>query len=177
MSGTGDTDTHDHYHLNGTLPADIPESLKQFLPEDEEGLSYEELVLHQACVYQSYQENMTDRAGGTADDDDDDHSSDSISSEDEDESSSVISQEAMDEAYARSLQEGQEFDEFFIREFNSSSNLNQDDIDPDDMRYEELINLTDEVGVENVGLSAAQLSQLPIFIYTSGMFSDNKEEK
>ncbi|KAL8192759.1 hypothetical protein R6Q57_027207 [Mikania cordata] len=144
MSGAADTDTHDHYHLNGTLPADIPDSLKQFLPEDEEGLSYEELVLHQACVYQSYQENMADRAAGTTDeddddddDDDDDHSNDSTSSEDEDESSSVISQEAMDEAYARSLQElGEEFDEFFITEFNSSSNLNQDDIDPDDMRYE-----------------------------------------
>ncbi|KAI3800157.1 hypothetical protein L1987_35467 [Smallanthus sonchifolius] len=172
MSRNGDTHDEDHYYLNGSLPADIPDNLKEFLPQDE-GLSYEEIILQQACVYQSYQENGTNRVVGS-DDDVDDHISESSSSRAE----SVISQEAMDEAFARSLQElGEEFDEFFITEFNSSPHLNQQDIDTSNMRYEELLNLTEAVGVENVGLSAAQISQLPISIYTSGMFSNNQEEK
>ncbi|KAJ0466194.1 putative E3 ubiquitin-protein ligase BIG BROTHER [Helianthus annuus] len=83
----------------------------------------------------------------------------------------------MDEAFARSLQElGEEFDEFFIAEFNATPDLNQDDIDPSNMRYEELLNLTEAVGVENVGLSAAHISQLPVTIYTSGVFSNHPEE-
>ncbi|KAI3793039.1 hypothetical protein L1987_35651 [Smallanthus sonchifolius] len=178
MSRDGNTHEYDddHYHLNGSLPAGIPDNLKEFLPQDE-GLSYEEIILQQACVYQSYQENGTNRVVGS----DDDHISESSCSEDEGGSSraeSVISQEAMDEAYARSLQElGEEFDEFFITEFNSSPHLNQQDIDTTNMRYEELLNLTETVGVENVGLSAAQISQLPITICTSGMFSNNQEEK
>lgn len=102
--------------------------------------------MQQACVYQSYQENGTSRVVDC--DDDHIHSSGSSSSEEEEEddddddeseseSSSVISQEAMDEAYARSLQEsGEEFEEFFIAEFNSSLNLNQEDVDPVNMRYE-----------------------------------------
>ncbi|KAK1409160.1 hypothetical protein QVD17_35685 [Tagetes erecta] len=179
-----DIDSDDHYHLNGSLPADIPDNLKEFLVQDDD-LSYEEVILQQACVYHSYQENGTSRV--VSSDDGHIHSSDSSSSEEEEEdddddddesqSSSVISQEAMDEAYARSLQElGEEFDEFFIAEFNSRPNLNQEDVDPVNMGYEDIITLTEAVGVQNVGLSAAHISQLPISIYTSGMFSNNKEE-
>lgn len=104
----------------------------------------------QACVYQSYQES---REVTTVPDDDHCISDSSCSSENESESlehESVNSQEAMDEAFARSLQDlGEEFDEFFITDFNgsSSSALNeqahvaspdssQEDIDPDNMRYE-----------------------------------------
>ncbi|MFS7989172.1 putative transcription factor C2H2 family [Helianthus anomalus] len=171
-----DIDTYDHYHLNGRVPVDIPDNLKEFLPQDEEGLSYEEVILQQACVYHSYQECVA-RAVGTNDDDDDDDDDGSSSSEDEGESSSVISQEAMDEAFARSLQElGEEFDEFFIAEFNATPDLNQDDIDPANMRYEGILYLTEAVGVENVGLSAAHISQLPVTIYTSGVFSNHPEE-
>nr|GEV86268.1 E3 ubiquitin ligase BIG BROTHER-related-like [Tanacetum cinerariifolium] len=78
---------------------------------------------------------------------------------------------------------GEEFDEFFISEFNSnangtaeSSDSGQDDIDPDNMGYEELLDLTESVGVENVGLSALHISQLPTSIYRSGMLSNNNEE-
>ncbi|KAI3692810.1 hypothetical protein L6452_32633 [Arctium lappa] len=96
-----------------------------------------------------------------------------VSSEDEGEASrngSVISQEAMDEALARSLQElGEEFDEFFITQFSGSANgitenpiatptvtssdSSQEDIDPDNMQHEELVNHTETVGVGNRGLS------------------------
>ncbi|XP_076953090.1 E3 ubiquitin ligase BIG BROTHER-related-like isoform X1 [Bidens hawaiensis] len=217
-----ETDADDHYHLNGDLPADIPDNLKEFLVEDEEGLTYEEVVLQQACVFESYQENGTNRVMNVNDSDDDDdhiylcdstssedegesssyqendtnrvvvvvhdhdddddriHIHDSSSSEDEGESSrdgSVNSQEAMDEAFARSLQElGEEFDEFFIAEFNAGPRLNREDVDTDNMRYEELVDLTEAVGVETVGLSAVQISQLPVSTYTSRMFSSNDEE-
>ncbi|XP_076935638.1 uncharacterized protein LOC143602410 isoform X1 [Bidens hawaiensis] len=221
-----ETDTDDHYHLNGDLPGDIPDNLKEFLAEDEEGLTYEEVVLQQACVFESYQENGTNRVASVDDSDDDDHIHicDSTSSEDEGESSSyqenetnsvvvvvhdpdpdhdddvddhihihdssssedegessrdgsVNSQEAMDEAFARSLQElGEEFDEFFIAEFNAGPGLNREEVDTDNMRYEESVNLTEAVGVEAVGLSAVQISQLPVSIYTSQRFSSNDEE-
>nr|XP_043632846.1 E3 ubiquitin ligase BIG BROTHER-related-like [Erigeron canadensis] len=190
-------DIHDDY-LNLSLPADIPDDLKDFLPQDEEGLTYQEAILQQASVYHSYQECGMSRAVAT-DDARSNTSSCSSDEEDEDEDEienessrdeSVLSQEAMDEAYARSLQElGEEFDEFFITEFNaesrhvetsteqvSSSEASEDDIDPDNMRYEELLNLTETVGVESVGLSAARISQLPISIYTSGIVSNNREE-
>lgn len=191
-----DIDDHDHY-LNDTLPADIAENLKDFLPE-EEGLSYEEVILQQASVYESIQEYGRNRVVASNDDDDDSRDS-SVSSEDEGEASrngSVISQEAIDEALARSLQElGEEFDEFFITQFSGSANgitespiatpteraassdSSQDDIDPDNMQYEDLVNLTETVGVENRGLSASLISRLPTSIYTSRMFSKNKEEK
>ncbi|XP_024977432.1 E3 ubiquitin ligase BIG BROTHER-like isoform X1 [Cynara cardunculus var. scolymus] len=189
-----DVDVHEHY-LNGTLPADIAENLNDFLPE-EEGLCYEEVILQQASVYESIQEYGRNRVVAS-----DDHPSrdSSVSSEDEGEASrneSVISQEAMDEALARSLQElGEDFDEFFITQFSGnansitespvatpteqapSSDLRQDDIDPDNMQYEELVNLTESVGVENRGLSESHISRLPTSIYTSRMFSKNKEEK
>lgn len=185
-----DIDDHDH-HLNDTLPADIAENLKDFLPEEED-LSYEELILQQASVYESIQEYERNRVVGS----DDDQSRDSnVSLDDEGEPSreeSVVSQEAIDEALARSLELGEEYDEFFITQFSGnangitespietptapSSDSSQDDIDPDNMQYEELVNLTETVGVENRGLSASHISRLPTSIYTSGMFSKNKEE-
>ncbi|XP_071705834.1 E3 ubiquitin ligase BIG BROTHER-related-like [Rutidosis leptorrhynchoides] len=203
-----DINIHEHY-LNVSLPADIPDDLREFLPEEEEdeGLTYEEVILQQATVYQSYQDNyevtrntvvVSDDDGDNDNhDDDDDHhhhhiSDSSCSSDDDSETSrreSDSSHEATDEAFARSLQEmGEEFDEFFIAEFNTenlratpteqetSTVSSQDDVDPDNMRYEELVSLTETVGVENIGLSAARISQLPISIYTSGMFSMNNED-
>lgn len=204
-----DIDIHEQY-INISLPADIPDNLNEFLPQDDD-LTYEEVILQQASVYHSYQESGTNRVVTI----EDNHISDSSCLEDEDEveddeadegeserdedegelerdeyegestrGGSQNSQEAMDEAYARSLQElGEEFDEFFITEFNSnangtaeSSDSGQDDIDPDNMRYEELLDLTESVGVENVGLSALHISQLPTSIYRSGMLSNNNEE-
>lgn len=188
-------------HLNGSFPADIPDDLKNFLSEVD-GVSFEEAILQQASAYQSYQESERNRDAVT----DDEHSSDaSCSSEDEEEDEDEDeddgessrheiddSQEAMDEALARTLQElGEEYDEYFIREFNgratgptespistpsiSSPDSSQEDPDPDNMRYEELLNLGETVGVENVGLSPAQIARLPNSIYTSGMFSKNEE--
>ncbi|KAI3749034.1 hypothetical protein L6452_12556 [Arctium lappa] len=188
-----DIDDHHHY-LNVSLPADIAENLKDFLPEEED-LSYEELILQQASVYESIQEYGRNRVVAS---DDDDSRDSSVSLEDEGEAlrnGSVGSQEAVDEALARSLQElGEEFDEFFITQFNgnasgitespiatpteqaASSDSSQDDVDPDNMQYEELLNLAETVGVENRGLSASHISRLPTSIYTSGMFSKNNEE-
>lgn len=183
-------DEHNH-HLNGSLPSDIPDDLREFLQEVE-GLTFEEAILQQASVYQSYQESVRNRVVAT----DDDHISESCSSEDDDDDDGecsmhedVISQEAIDEAIARSLQD--EFDELYLTESSdrasdltespmtevaSPDSSQQEDIDPDNMRYEELLNLGETIGVENIGLSADRLSRLPNSIYTSGMFSRNKEE-
>ncbi|XP_024977479.1 E3 ubiquitin ligase BIG BROTHER-like isoform X4 [Cynara cardunculus var. scolymus] len=144
-----DVDVHEHY-LNGTLPADIAENLNDFLPE-EEGLCYEEVILQQASVYESIQEYGRNRVVAS-----DDHPSrdSSVSSEDEGITESPVATPTA-----------------------PSSDLRQDDIDPDNMQYEELVNLTESVGVENRGLSESHISRLPTSIYTSRMFSKNKEEK
>ncbi|KAI3779365.1 hypothetical protein L2E82_09081 [Cichorium intybus] len=123
-------DEHNH-HLNGSLPYDIPEDLREFLQEVE-GLSFEEAILQQESVYQSYKESVRNRVVTTHDDhmsessslaDDDDDDGESSSHED------VISQEAMDEAIARSLQD--EFDDFFIIESSDrASDLTESSMAP-----------------------------------------------
>lgn len=194
---SSETEVHNH-HLNGDLPADIPEELKEFLTEIE-GVGFEDAILQQASVYKSYQESGSrNRVVAT----DDEHIiNPSFSSEDENEDDDgeqsnheiIDSQEAMDEAYARTLQE-EEYDEYFMRESNdqesgliespitspsthiASPDSSEDGPDPDNMGYEELLILGDRVGVEQVGLSADRLSRLPNSIYKSRMFSKNKEE-
>ncbi|KAI3690573.1 hypothetical protein L2E82_48683 [Cichorium intybus] len=105
--------------------------LREFLQEVE-GLSFEEAILQQASVYQSYKESVRNRVVTTHDDhmsessslaDDDDDDGESSSHED------VISQEAMDEAIARSLQD--EFDDFFIIESSDrASDLTESSMAP-----------------------------------------------
>lgn len=195
---TGNVYSHDHY-LNYGVPEVIAENLKEFFPDDD-GLSYEEALLQQASVYQSFEERDQNHGVGTYDED--------INNwghqlEDEGESSRHVGgmsqQEALDEALARSLQElGEGFDDLFIFEHTgnasgsteshiatpsraqaASLDSGQDSIDPDNMQYEELVNLGEAIGVENRGISAAHISRLPTSKYRSGLLSKlkKKEEK
>ncbi|XP_050275548.1 E3 ubiquitin-protein ligase BIG BROTHER-like [Quercus robur] len=50
----------------------------------------------------------------------------------------------------------------------------QDNIDPDNMTYEELLELGEAVGTQNRGLSQEQISLLPISKYKCGFFSRKK---
>ncbi|KAL4591375.1 hypothetical protein LXL04_004336 [Taraxacum kok-saghyz] len=90
-------------------------------------------------------------------------------------------QEAIDEAFARSLQElGEEFDDIYISEHSgtqssrttpssrsqgANSNSMHDSIDPDGMEYEELLHLVEAIDVENRGISESRISQLPTSKY------------
>ncbi|PWA98400.1 Zinc finger, RING/FYVE/PHD-type [Artemisia annua] len=195
-----DIDIHEQY-INISLPADIPDNLNEFLPEDED-LTYEEVILQQASVYHSYQESGTTRVVTV----EEDHRSDSdidiheqyinislpadipdnlneFLPEDEDLTYEevILQQASVYHSYQESgttrvvtVEDDHRSDSSCTAE---SSDSGQDDIDPDNMRYEELLDLTESVGVENVGLSALHISQLPTSIYRSGMLSNNNEEK
>ncbi|KAK1431672.1 hypothetical protein QVD17_08204 [Tagetes erecta] len=188
-------DLHDHY-LNSGVPDEIADNLLEFFPNDD-GLSYEEVLLQQASMYQSFQERARNNNIVTYDDD--------ISKwghllVDEGESSrngDAMTQEAIDEALARSLQDlGDGFDDLLISELSdstsgsaetriatpataraASSNSRQDSIDPDSMQYEELLELAESVGIENRGISTTRISQLPTSKYRSRLFSKSKKKE
>lgn len=187
---------HDYY-LNSGVSDEITANLLAVLPDDD-GLSYEEILLQQASMYQSFQERTRNNNRATYDDDVNDWGH--LLKDDEGESSrheDVMTQEAIDEALARSLQDlGDGFDNLLISENSgttngstespiatpsraqgSSSNSREDSIDPDSMEYEELLQLGDVIGTENRGISAARISQLPTSKYRSGLFSKNKKKE
>lgn len=192
-------DVHDHY-LTGKIPPEIAENLKEFFPEHDD-LSYEEVLLQQESAYLYLQESDRNRArtSGYGQGSDQSHllGQEGESSRGE----STNSQVALDEALARSLQElGDDFEDFYIAEHSSaeagsagtgstevspietparvvSENLRQDDIDPDNMTYEQLQSLGESIGNENKGLPDELISQLPTFKYKSGMFSKKKKKE
>lgn len=182
---------HSHYSSGG-IPSEIAENLKDFFPEDGD-LSYEEVLLQQETVYLSFQangknKNMSSECGQTS-------SEHQLSAQKGDSSRSLESQLALDEALARSLQLGDDFEDFGRDELNSivagiresppresppvrAENPNtrrQDDIDPDNMTYEELQSLGEAVGQQNRGLSQDLIRRLPTFKYKTGFFSKKKK--
>nr|DAD29830.1 TPA_asm: hypothetical protein HUJ06_031298 [Nelumbo nucifera] len=57
---------------------------------------------------------------------------------------------------------------------SSSQTFWQDNIDPDNMTYEELLDLGEAVGTHSRGLSQEHISQLPISKFKCGFFSRKK---
>ncbi|KAK9075310.1 hypothetical protein SSX86_003633 [Deinandra increscens subsp. villosa] len=197
-------DLHDHY-LNSGVPDEIADNLLDFFPNDD-GLSYEEVLLQQATMYQSFQERARNNDGDTYDDDISNWSHLLVDEGESSRNGDVMTQEDIDEALARSLQElGEGFDDLLISELSGStsgwsqlnpnfgsaessvatpttaqaatSNSVQDSIDPDSMQYEELLQLAESVGIENRGISATRISQLPTSKYRSRLFSKNKKKE
>ncbi|KAI3783924.1 hypothetical protein L1987_43015 [Smallanthus sonchifolius] len=190
---------HDHY-LNSGVPDEIADNLLEFCPNDD-GLSYEEVLLQQASMYQSFQECAQNNNDVTYDDDISNWAHLLVDEGETSRSDDVMKQEAIDEALARSLQElGEGFDDLLISELSgsasgsaenriatpiatptraqaASSNSRQDAIDPDSMQYEELLQLTESIGIENRGISATRISQLPTSKYRSRLFSKNKKKE
>lgn len=191
-------EVQDHY-LTENIPAEIVENWKDFFPEHED-FSCEEVLFLQESVYQAIQENGGNKGSTSVCS----HSSDkSYVTEQEGESShggSTNSQVALDEALARSLQELEDdFDDFHLHEHNDTEsegrttevdstenperlqaitqNLTQDDVDPDNMSYEQLQSLSESIGSENKGLPEELISRLPTFKYKSGIFSKRKNEE
>eukprot|EP00262_Sarcandra_glabra_P021277 TRINITY_DN889_c0_g1_i2.p1 TRINITY_DN889_c0_g1~~TRINITY_DN889_c0_g1_i2.p1 ORF type:complete len:200 (-),score=43.97 TRINITY_DN889_c0_g1_i2:353-952(-) len=111
----------------------------------------------------------------------------------------VESQIALDEGLARSLQEleyqlgGTSFCETtrnesvpspsssVNRECNSTDTpavaVRQDNIDPDNMTYEELQLLGEEIGTHDRGLSEEVIAYLPSYKYKTGFFSRNDKHE
>ncbi|KAI3508258.1 hypothetical protein L1887_23264 [Cichorium endivia] len=187
-------DVHDRY-LNSKLPEEITENLIEFF-QDDDGLTYEEALLQQESMYQSFQER--DKKNNKSDYDDEFVYWGYLLEEEEGEGEcssheGVMTQEAIDEALARSLQElGEGFDDILISQHDntdnstattssaqasSSNSREEDSIDTDNMQYEELLHLAEAIGVENRGISASRISQLPTSKYGYRLFSKNKKKE
>ncbi|XP_027110378.1 E3 ubiquitin ligase BIG BROTHER-related-like isoform X2 [Coffea eugenioides] len=176
-------------HLNDRIPAEIAENFKEFFPEDGD-LSLEEVLLQQESAFQYIQANgknkdKTSNNGQTS------NRSQPIVQEGECSSGATDQlQSATDEALARALQEY-----FYINEPNgtvaesreptpsetpvrvTNHSLRQDDIDPDNMTYEELQSLGEAVGHESKGLSEVLIARLPTFKYKTGLFSKKRKKE
>ncbi|XAR72105.1 hypothetical protein NMG60_11018624 [Bertholletia excelsa] len=174
--------------LNRDIP---PEILSEF-----GDITHEELLQQQELVYQFYAASVGNKDTSSHHGESSDRSQLSGREGESSKSPSFDSQLAFDEALARSLEE---FDDMNIspsdstgsatgnREVGSNEtsmttathNIEQDDIDPDNMTYEELQSLGEVVGVADRGLSNELLSRLRTSTYKTGLFSliPKKKEK
>ncbi|KAK6117556.1 hypothetical protein DH2020_048711 [Rehmannia glutinosa] len=186
-------EVYNHY-LTGMTPDEIAEHFKDIYPEFGD-LNVEEVLLMQESAYQYIQINKQNR-GTSSGCGETSNSSPVLAHENESShGTSVEHQLALDEAIARALELGDDFNNFYIHEHGvgsvgnkfslqicdlisaESQNIRQDEIDPDRMTYEELQSLGESVGTESRGLSADLISRLPTFKYKVGLFSKKKKKE
>ncbi|CAA2983400.1 E3 ubiquitin ligase BIG BROTHER-like [Olea europaea subsp. europaea] len=178
-------EAHNHY-LNGISPSEISVHFKEIYPEFGD-LNVQEVLLQQESAYLSIQASGKAKVT-TSDYGQTNNGSQFLAQESE-------SQLALDEAFARSLELGDNFANLYnsehggnIAESTNSSpretpariviqNTREDEIDPDTMNYEELLSLGDAVGQERKGLSDDLISRLPTFKYKAGFFSKKKKKE
>lgn len=174
-----------HYSV-GMIPPEIEENFETLFP-DHEGFTLEEYLLAQESVYQSLQTKSGINGNKASDNDQSREPRQSIIEVGESSrTGSLESQLALDEAFARSLQEMQdEFDDVCISgtagvttgsaEVDSTATtvaVRTDNVDPDNMSYEELQSLGDSIGTASKGLSDEFISLLPSYkVKTGGWFS------
>ncbi|GMH29557.1 hypothetical protein Nepgr_031400 [Nepenthes gracilis] len=152
------------------------------------GLTYEEALQDQESLYELLKISSSNRAAAATDNNGSIIQGQVSLSRGE----SLLSESTdlnidLDEALARSLQELEdEIDHVSISEPvqsasrntenaaagpSVSEHRNEDDIDPDQMTYEELQSLGETIGIESKGLSERDISSLPSFKYKTGLFS------
>ncbi|CAO2838895.1 unnamed protein product [Amaranthus hypochondriacus] len=157
------------------------------------GLSWEEALQHQESLYQSLQ--MINCICQTSRSSDNKPSSSQGRSLGESSFSGSGDYDlALDEAVARSLQEldfeDEQVDHVVISESlpTASSNTehaapgrsvtdvhqHEDDVDPDQMTYEELQSLGEAIGSESRGLTKSEISSLPCYTFKSGRLFSKK---
>ncbi|KAL7108442.1 hypothetical protein ACP275_06G112200 [Erythranthe tilingii] len=183
-------------NLSAPTPAEVAEHLKDICPEFGD-LNVEEVLLMQESAFLYIENNKRNRGVGPPAYGHQSGNS-SFVSRNEDESSSRASHEnqlALDEALARALELGEDFNNLYVHENGvrtvdnrestsretpiraESRNIRQDEFDPDTMTYEELQSLGESVGSESRGLSADLISRLPTFKYKIGLFSKKKKKE
>ncbi|KAL8050932.1 hypothetical protein ABFS82_06G111900 [Erythranthe guttata] len=183
-------------NLTTPSPAEVAEHLKDICPEFGD-LNVEEVLLMQESAFLYIENNKRNRGVGPPAYGHQSGNS-SFVSRNEDESSSRASHEnqlALDEAFARALELGEDFNNLYVHENGvrtvdnrestsretpiraESRNIRQDEFDPDTMTYEELQSLGESVGSESRGLSADLISRLPTFKYKIGIFSKKKKKE
>ncbi|XP_074282103.1 E3 ubiquitin ligase BIG BROTHER-related-like [Silene latifolia] len=168
--------------LNQNFPPEVEENLADLFPD----LSVEEALQHQESLYQSLKISCVNLTATSSDNEP--RSSRGHSWGESSQSGSGDYDLALDEALARSLQEvdfDDEVEHVAISEpvhissrntehaagGTSVSAAEEDEVDPDQMTYEELQSLGESIGRENKGLSEREISSLPCFKYKVGLFS------
>ncbi|KAK9292716.1 hypothetical protein L1049_020695 [Liquidambar formosana] len=176
----------DDHHSDGEIPAEIVEHIEELFPEH---MDLEDIVQYQKLVYQSIQTTSRSNVDRASDHDQSNDSRHLLGSGGQSSHSrSVDSHIAFDEDIARALQElDDNFENVSISETVGAAAGNrgvsssetsvviasQDDVDPDNMSYEQLQSLGEAIGIESRGLSEEQISRLPSQKYKgkSGLFS------
>lgn len=198
----------DIHYVHAPAPYSVEENFEGYFHEHDD-LMLAQLLHDQESVYQSLQRNAqidmtrssntTPRGGPIDREQRHGNSSQPVNAE---------SQLAMDEAYARELQDrelqelenqlsftsisgtsgtGTDFtraeSSTSSRQGNSAGNAStqitvEDNVDPDNMTYEELQSLSEAIGTKSRGLSDELLSYLPVSTYKTGPFQrrENHEQ-
>ncbi|PIN11933.1 putative E3 ubiquitin ligase [Handroanthus impetiginosus] len=185
-------EVYNHY-LSGMTPAEIAH-LKEICPEFGD-LNDEEVLLLQESAFlyienNKQNSNMASGYGETSN-----RSSVSAHENESSHGGSTEHQLALDEAIARALELGDDFNNLCIHEHDGttvdntrstiretpsrveSQTIRQDTIDPDTMTYEQLQSLGESVGSESRGLSANLISRLPTFKHKAPLFSKKKKKE
>ncbi|GAB4826388.1 hypothetical protein Ancab_009253 [Ancistrocladus abbreviatus] len=168
------------------IPPELEDNIEELFP----GCTYEEALQDQENLYQLLKISSSDRQATASDSEGNiSHGQVSLLTGESSHSGSapLDSQLALDEAFARSLQHlEEEIHQVSISEpvqtdaRNNAENpsagpsvrdRNQDDIDPDQMTYEELRTLGEAIGTESRGLSEKEISRLPYSKCKTGFFS------
>ncbi|XAR65868.1 hypothetical protein NMG60_11011854 [Bertholletia excelsa] len=184
---------NDKHFLDNAIPAEIMENLNVFFPEFGD-LNHEEVLQHQDSIYQSLRGSDEDNGMRSHPGQSSDWNQFSGQSGESSRDRSFQLRLALDEDLARSLQLEDEFDDLNISQSTNSAmenrevnprdtpsmsvnpNIREDNVDPDNMTYEQLQLLGESIGSENRGLSEELISRLPNFKYRKGIFSRQKEK-
>ncbi|KAL0913131.1 hypothetical protein M5K25_016565 [Dendrobium thyrsiflorum] len=196
---TGEKQKMDSHYVNAPVPYVVEENFEGDFPDhnDLSHLTLAQILQDQETFYESLQRDgqfdtgkssstitMGDRDGRLQ------------SRENSSQTVNVDSQLAMDEAYARELQELENQLSYASLNRTSATGTDvaraqsatsksegtsanttatqvdrQDNVDPDNMTYEELQSLGEAIGKESRGLSDELISYLPTSTYKNGLFS------
>lgn len=153
------------------IPPEIVEQFRELFPEYED---LEDLLQYQESVFQSHQTNITSNRVDAS-------NNDQISDSRHNSGTGVISRsESVDSELAEALALSLQFADDDLENASTSESagtasgsrgssstetsvvvVSEDDVDPDNMTYEQLQSITEAVGNESKGLSKELLSSLP----------------
>lgn len=199
---TGKKRQMDSHYINAPVPYVVEENFVEHFP-DHNGLTLAQILQDQETVYQTlHRDSQFDAVKTSNTTTIGDHDGRLNGHGNSSRTVNIDSQLAMDEAYARELQElenqlshtslnrtsGARTDVARAESSTSSSKGTvannataqvdeQDDVDPDNMTYEELQSLGEAIGTESRGLSDDLISYLPTSTYKIGLFSRREKNE
>ncbi|KAI0520518.1 hypothetical protein KFK09_007994 [Dendrobium nobile] len=196
---TGGKKQMDIHYVQAPAPYSVEENFEVFFP-DHDDLTLAELLQDQETVYQSLQKNPQTNTARPSNPIPREGPNDRQRHGDSSQTVNAESQLAMDEIYARELQELELETQLAYTSLNGTSGAGtgpstsssrgnsshnastqitiEENVDPDNMTYEELQSLGEAIGTKSRGLSDKLISYLPVSTYKIGLFQkrENHEE-